>query len=476
MKNSPNRTANPPAPAAGRSSPVLWIILGVVALVVVGLLLPRGGRTTSESTPAASGDSASAEGASESAEAARDRARSRLSGTRGGGAQASPEQVVAGKVATFARDRRQRVEELAQRLQIEVSPEVHQLFDALESGNWGDIKGLYNTLASQRESGGATNHLSRLWPAIKDAYGVAEVAKVWPPQELLNYGQFILSSIRPGMIYIAGTDASRYIPTLMGETAGGERPVILSQNALADPGYLDYLGVLHGDRLHGLNREDTQRALTEFIKNHPAQPNQLQPTGSEPPGEGRGNAPQQTWIAGEAGLSGLNETLLQMLMEKNPGVSFALEQSVAMKGLYGDALPLGPILELKAGAAGGSGAPAQARAAESLNYWRQTAERLQADASLPPDSPTRYAYAQMANAQAGFFLERNLTAEAEQAYRVARDIAPASLDSAGQLSRFLISQGRQAEAMQVLDEFGRQNEEQRWSVEDLRKSLTAEPR
>ena len=53
-----------------------------------------------------------------------------------------------------------------------------------------------------------------MWQAVHETYGVAEVAHDWPAQKLLDYGQAVLDSLRPGMVYVGGTDAGRFIPTL----------------------------------------------------------------------------------------------------------------------------------------------------------------------------------------------------------------------------------------------------------------------
>jgi hypothetical protein len=157
-------------------------------------------------------------------------------------------------------------------------------------------------------------------------------------------------------------------------------------------------------------------------------------------------------------------------MEKNPGASIAVEAATPMPGLFAEAAPNGPILEVRAG--GISEAEIAARATQSLNYWRETAERLQADTNLSPDSPSRSAYAQMAAAQANFFAARNLMSEAEQAYRLGRDLAPGSVDALGQLTGFLAKIGRQDEALKLVDAFSQQFEEHQAAAEQLKRSIT----
>src|SRR6185437_12103415 len=102
--------------------------------------------------------------------------------------------------------------------------------------------------------------LGAVWPAVLETWGVAEQAHEWPAQKLLDYGDAVIGSLRPGMIYVGGTDPGRFIPTLLNETGEGDRHIVLTQNALADNTYLDYVDFLYQDRLAPLTPEDSQRA------------------------------------------------------------------------------------------------------------------------------------------------------------------------------------------------------------------------
>jgi hypothetical protein len=434
------------------------IVGASIVVIALVLFLPRNStRQVPESAPAPAGSTTTSadDSASPAAVMRERRDASRLLHSRGGGSSSqSPEVVVARKASDFARGRREIAQAMATHFGVQVPPDVERFFDAAEGGAWDDIKRLFNDLSAAKEAGGGARDLDVLWPAVKDAYSVAVLAKSWPAHEVLDYGRSILSSLQPGMVYVAGSDASRYAPMLIGETSGGEPPVILPQNGLAEGNQIDYLGFLHGDRFSHLSREDAKGAFDRFAQEAQEQSGG-NPAGTPPP------------------IRNLDEILLRVLMEKNPGTSFAVEAATPMPGLFAEAAPQGPILEVRAG--GVSEAETAARARQSVNYWRQTAERLQADNSLSPDSPSRSAYAQMAAAQANFFAARNLMSEAEEAYRLGRDIAPASVDALGQLTGFLAKTGRQGEALRLLDAFSQQFEEHQAAAEQLKRSL-APPR
>ena len=73
---------------------------------------------------------------------------------------------------------------------------------------------------------------------------MVEQTHKWPAQQLPHYEQAILASLKPDMVYIGGTDAGRFIPTLLNETGDGAQHVMLTQNAFADRTYLDYASFL----------------------------------------------------------------------------------------------------------------------------------------------------------------------------------------------------------------------------------------
>ena len=132
---------------------------------------------------------------------------------------------------------------MAKQFKVEVPAEVERFFDAAEAGRWEELKVLWSAIDAGRKSGNDSKVSGSVLPAVHETYGVAEVAHDWPAQNLLDYGDAVLDSLRPGMVYVGGTDAGRFIPTLLNETSDGEHHIVLTQNALADGTYIQYLGI-----------------------------------------------------------------------------------------------------------------------------------------------------------------------------------------------------------------------------------------
>ncbi len=264
------------------------------------------------------------------------------------------EEIVATKVLQFGRSRRQIVRAIALRTGKEILPEVERFFDAIEAGNWDEIDSQWKALAKRSSQyDGSTDwpELNPFWPAVLDAYGVAEQAHLWPAQKLLDYGNAILDSLRPGMVYIGGTDPGRWIPELLNETSGGEPHMIVTQNAFADSRYLDYMQTLYGERFATLTQEDSKRAFADYIADAQKRLDHDEQFSDEPkqvrPGENSKMVDGKLQVSGQVAVMAINERLLQMLMDKNPDLSFAIEQSFPMKSTYASATPIGPIMELR---------------------------------------------------------------------------------------------------------------------------------
>src|SRR5579862_1407469 len=297
----------------------------------------------------------------------------------------SAEQLVAERLAQFARSRRAFARALAKRHAIQVPDCVQSFFAAVESGKWRDIEAAFQKInggdSSASQSDRRPPGVAQLWPAIIDAYGVAEQVHLWPAQKLLDYGTAVLGALRPGMVYVGGTDEGRWIPELLNDTSGGDRHVIITQNALASGDYQEYLQQQYDGQLANLSEEESQNAFSAYVadaqkrfahdQQFPDEPKQLQP------GEEVQVVDGKVQVSGQVAVMGINELLLRTLMQKNPELSFAIQESFPLKSTYADALPLGPLMEL--GAANQENTLTPQRANQDLEYWRGVAQQALGD-------------------------------------------------------------------------------------------------
>lgn len=392
----------------------------------------------------------------------------------------SPEQIVAAKVSQFGRKRRDLVHGIARRTQKQIPPEVEKFFNAVEAGDWTEIETLWKEMAKRSGQYDGSTHspeLDPFWCAILETYGAAEQAHDWPAQKLLDYGDSILTSLRPGMVYVGGTDEGRFIPTLLNETGETEPHIVLTQNALADGRYLEYVRTTYGDRFTAPTDEDSQHAFAEYTadaqkrlehdQNFPNEPKQLRPNEKVEMVDGK------VQVSGQVAVMAINEKILQTIQQKNPDLSFALQESWPFKGTYSDAVPLGPIMEL--GAAGGAKAFTAERSAQDLDYWRSTAQQLITDPEFSDSIAALKSYSHNATAAANLLAAHSFNDQAEQTFRLSSQLWPGNPEPVAALSELLGKNGRMDEAQKLVSDFVAKNPDQRTAVESLRWKATSAP-
>jgi hypothetical protein len=423
----------------------LLALVGAVAIILLGIFLPQPSRkSTSSNSAGQSLWSASSPAPGKNAETSLGFQRS------GPVPQFTAEQIVAGKIAKFADNRSRILHAMAKRFNIQVPSDVEQFFEAAAAGNWPELTNRFQALQQQRRSG--AEHLQTLWGPILETYGVVQETQSWPAQKLLDYGQAVLNSLQPGMVYVGGTDPGRFIPTLLNETSDGDRHIVLTQNAFADSTYLQYLSFLYGDQMTTLSQEDSQRAFQDYMDDatkrlaHDQQfPDELHQIR---PGEDVHESNGHVEVSGQVAVMAINERLLTMFMDKNPSLTFALEESFPLKSTYAEAIPLGPIMQLRAPNEQNGFSPDTA--AQVVQYWRDTAQDLASDTTITAGSEPLREYAKMATAQASLLADHNYSSQAEQAYEAATRIWPGSPEAVFQYVNLLVGQNRVADALPIV--------------------------
>jgi hypothetical protein len=390
---------------------------------------------------------------------------------------ATAEEIVAAKLKQFARSRRDIMRAMARQKNVTVPDAVERFFEAVESGDWTEIKTAFDAINGGKSNAGYEHtrspEVTQLWAPIIDAYGVAEQVHEWPAQKLLDYGNDVLGALRPGMVYVGGTDEGRWVPTLMNETSEGERRIVITQNGLADGTYTEYLRFLYGDRFNTLSNEDSQRAFQDYINDaqkrfehdqqFPNEPKQVRDNEQIEIKDGK------TQVGGMVAVMDINERLLRLLMDKNPELSFALQESFPLKGIYDGAAPLGPIMELRAQDQSSFTAE---RAAESVYYWRTIADQLRASPDGANGETPLNSYSKLAVGQANLFAEHGFTESAEQTYRIALGLVPSHVDAVTGLAGLLERTGRAQDARILLDQFVRDFPKQAEDLKRFRRSGT----
>jgi predicted Zn-dependent protease len=166
----------------------------------------------------------------------------------------------------------------------------------------------------------------------------------------------------------------------------------------------------------------------------------------------------------------INDRLLQMLMQKNPDMSFAIQQSFPFQDTYADALPLGPLMELNA--ANDQNTFTAERATQSLDFWRDAAQQILSAVDSSGSETVLRSYSHDASAAANLLAAHNFDLQAEETYRLATQLWPGNPESVGGLANLLTATDRQAEAQQLLDNFSKQYPDLRKTLQSITAGIT----
>jgi hypothetical protein len=182
------------------------------------------------------------------------------------------------------------------------------------------------------------------WMPIAEAKGAMIQFHEWDPELLMFFGTNIISSIPTNSIYMADTDAGRFIVYVLSKSSREGVPFFtLSQHMLADGSYLEYLRGIFRDRIYVLSPQESSAAFSAYVKDVQARAQ----AGRLKPGENFTNlGGGRTSISGQAAVTQVNALLARTLFEKNPGFDFYVEVNMPLEWMYPHLLPHGLILKL----------------------------------------------------------------------------------------------------------------------------------
>jgi hypothetical protein len=330
-----------------------------------------------------------------------------------------------------------------------------------------------------------------LWAPIMETYGAFELTREWNPRWLERYAREIMDVVPEGAIYFGGTDAGRFAVTQFSTSHIQGKPFFtLTQNALADMTYVDYLTGMYGFSIAMPTPADYQQAFQDYL----TEAQRRLRDGKLKKGENVSVAGGRVSVSGQPAVMMINALLVKRIIEKNPQREFYLEQSFPLSRLDSHLEPQGPIFKLHH-------APlpnlSEATIAANRQYWNrfltetlghaaanaQTAEAacelveriemkgdrsgFDGDTSFVKEVAARRAFAMLRCQQARVYAERakepgdgadakTLNHEAERAFREAWLLWPQPevglwpLGAPGTLYQdFLVEQGNQAAADRV---------------------------
>ncbi len=354
------------------------------------------------------------------------------------------------RLQTFSTQKRQQVEQLAAKLHLDVPPEAQDFFKAAEAGDWNAVSNSYARI--QRLTGqpgssltmpGYTNVLSAPIHEVRDVYGEFHL---WDGAMLQKFAEGILHSIPGGSIYFGGTDPGRFIITAVRDVAKAPDIFIITQNALADNRYLDYVRLSYGERLSLPTTNDAQAAFQQYAEDIRTRQNRGEAIGA---GEQVSvDSEHVVHLRGLESVMAINGSLAKWIVDHNKDQhEFYVEESYVIPWMYPYLEPHGLILKLNK-------EPMKeldpAVVAQDRRFWDALSRELLADPHFTGNEAARKTFAKLRSSIAGLYAYRHLTAEAEAVFKQALELCPTSPEANFYLAQLYMEAGRFDDAIGVM--------------------------
>ena len=227
-------------------------------------------------------------------------------------------------------------------------PEYQALFAAAAKGDWPTVHSTFHNLslrAPQYEHRGSSDErlTGTQWAAVMETYGAFEDFADGEDKYCIAFGRDIIDSIPPGSIYFGGTDPGRFLVTALCKSQVNADPFYtVTQNALADGGYLAYLRGMYGDKIYIPTDTDSQQCFGDYSADaqRRSQQNQLRPGESVKMVNGK---PQ---IRGQVAVMQINGLLAKVIFDKNSNREFYVEESFPLDWMKPYLEPHGLIMKI----------------------------------------------------------------------------------------------------------------------------------
>jgi hypothetical protein len=224
-----------------------------------------------------------------------------------------------------------------------------RFFAAAEKGDWLIVSNMFFDIGKRNGHFAGDNSENPSWRGIpwesaKEIWGGFAAFSEGDEKYSLMFGTNIIASIPAGSIYFGGTDAGRFIVTAMQKSHVHGNPFFtLTQNALADGSYPDYLRGMYGDKIYIPSNEDSQKCFQDYMQDvaQRRSKNQLKP-GEDVKLDSAG----KIQVSGQVAVMQINGLLIKVIFDKNPGREFYIEESFPFDWMYPYLEPHGLIMKI----------------------------------------------------------------------------------------------------------------------------------
>ncbi len=225
-------------------------------------------------------------------------------------------------------------------------PGFDSFMAAAQQGDRAAVRNLGGSLETQAQQSYSDPrwHSARM-QTVKELIGAYDAFGDGDAKYSAIFGDEIIQSIPPGSIYFGGTDPGRFVITAMQKLqVDGDPFFTLTQNALADGSYLDYLRSMYGDKIYIPTKEDSQKCFTDYSDDAKKRMQE----GKLQPGEDVSIDPAsgKVEVKGYMGVMNINALIAKVVLDRNTNQQFYLEESFPLEWMFPYLEPHGLIFKL----------------------------------------------------------------------------------------------------------------------------------
>ena len=342
----------------------------------------------------------------------------------------------------FAALKQAEIQQVAEAKGTDLPAQVDAFFAAIRSNQWSRAEAVYMAFKhSARRQG--DNDASALSTGMHDVSGVYDLTDDWNSQLMKLYVDEALRAVPDGSIVFGGTSEGRFFITYGAQVQQKGKVTVVTQNALADNTYVDYLRHAVGKRISVFPVEDSASAFQEYVEDVKA--GRRDSKGSMSIEGGR------VKITGVHAVMDINGILARRLVEMNQDAhDFYVEESYIIDWMYEYLTPHGLIMKLNK------------RPIETLpmatvkadkKYWQDLESKLNSIPDFSQTDAARKAFSKCRCAIAGLYAHHDMKTEAEAAFRQALRLCPSSPEANFRFADLLKKSGEYGEAGAVLTEY-----------------------
>jgi tetratricopeptide (TPR) repeat protein len=219
-----------------------------------------------------------------------------------------------------------------------------------------------------------------------------------------------------GAVFFGGTDPGRFVPTYMIYSANYRPDVyLITQNALADDTYMSVERDLYGDDIWIPSKEDSSKSFEIYVSE--VQSGKRQANADLRIENGR------VQVTGALGVMEINGILTRMMFDHEKfRRSFYIEESYVIQWMYPYLTPHGLIMKINPS----EGALNANIVRNDMDFWDWYTRRLLRDDAFRRDFPAQKSFSKLRAAIAGLYGRMRYSALADQSFREAVLLYPAS--------------------------------------------------